>query len=90
MPGSLLVLLRYRCGIEWWSSFSSGCCAKFFYLAFGRKLAFGRNLAFGRKLAFGRIMAFGHNMAWAKPDWHGPKQKKFQSICLRTLHYFLF
>jgi hypothetical protein len=78
MPGSLLVLLRYRCGIEWWSSFSSGCCAKFFYLAFGRKLAFGR------------IMAFGHNMAWAKPDWHGPKQKKFQSICLRTLHYFLF
>ncbi len=30
MLSSLLVLLCHRCGIEWWSSFSSGSVTKFF------------------------------------------------------------
>jgi hypothetical protein len=36
------------------------------------------------------ILSKLHNSSNTQPDWHGPKQKKFQSICLHTLHYFPF
>ena len=34
------------------------------------------------------ILSELHNSKNTQPDWHGPKQKKFQSICLRTLHSY--